>query len=294
MRDVVDVAVFGVIAGTIYALIALSIVLTYRGSKVLNFALGEIGTLGLFVTWALRDRAGVPYLPAAVLGIGTAIALGIAFEWLVVRPMMDAERLAVAVATVGLGLAILAIEEVRNGPTPRALPPAVHGVAFHLDGVPVTWAQVQAFAGAVVVTATLTLLLRRSDFGLAVLAAAQDPAAVRLVGAPLWKVSSFTWGAGSGLAVVAALLYEPTVAVFEPGFGSRLFVYGLIAAVVGGLTDLRGALAGGLVVGLLEATAKQINVHLSVNSGLPTAAVAGALLLVLLLRPSGLVGAGRR
>ncbi|HVU75123.1 MAG TPA: branched-chain amino acid ABC transporter permease [Mycobacteriales bacterium] len=289
MRDLIDVLVFGIVAGTIYALIALSVVMTYRGSRVINLALVEVGTGGLFVSWWLWEKAHVPYVIACGLGVAAGVTVGVLFERLVVARMADAERLAVSVATVGVSLAVFGIENIASGQSPRSLRPPVHGIAFRIDGAPVLGTQVFSLAVAVTLALLLTNALRRSDFGLAVLAAAQDPDAVRLVGAPLWRVSAFTWGAGCGLAVIAMILSESTVATFVPGFGGRIFVLGLIGAVVGGLGDLRGAVVGGLAVGLAEAAVNQwVSPHVDVG-GVSTVTVGGVLLAVLLLRPQGLL-----
>jgi len=135
----------------------------------------------------------------------------------------------------------------------------------------------------------LALLLRSTDFGLGVLAAADDPQAVRLVGVPLSRVSLFTWGTGAALASVAALLFEPTITVFAPGYAERIFVGGLVAALVGGLSSLPGAFAGGIAVGVIEVFVRDRTLTSSVP-GLTTLAMFAVILLVLLARPRGLLG----
>jgi len=135
----------------------------------------------------------------------------------------------------------------------------------------------------------LAAFLRRTDFGLGVLAASQDPTMVRLVGVRLSRVSAFTWALAGGLGAVAALLIEPTIGVFAPGFMTQFFIRGLAAALLGGLTSLPGAFVGGLGVGLVEAFVGRAFVQSGVP-GVRTMTVFALLVIVLLVRPAGLLG----
>ena len=134
----------------------------------------------------------------------------------------------------------------------------------------------------------LALFLRRTDFGLSVVAAAQDPDAVRFLGIRLARVSMFTWGLAAALSATAALLIQPTIGVISPGAYQALFVKALAAALIGGLTSMSGAFVGGLVVGVAEAEIRHATVS-STLTGLPELAIFAALVAVLLLRPNGLL-----
>ena len=143
--------------------------------------------------------------------------------------------------------------------------------------------QVIGLVLALVLGFGLQAALRRSDFGLGILAAAQDPQAVRLVGISMSRISLTIWGAGAALSAVAALLVEPTVGVFGPGYASELYVVGLAAAVIGGLSSLPGAVVGGVSIGLAEAAAGRYLADLGIP-GLRYLVVLGLLLAVLLGR----------
>lgn len=249
-----QVLVLGLIAGGIYALFAVGVVLVYRGTGVLTFANGEVGTAALYVAAVLVTDSGLPWFVGAAAALAFAVALGTLFEFLVVRRMVGSDPVSVAVATVGLGLLLFALQTQVFGESPKSLAGPVDG-GFTVAGVIVTPTQVAALVIAVGLAFGLQSALRRTDFGLGILAAAQDPAAVRLVGVPLSRVSLTIWGAGAALAAVAALLVEPTVGVFAPGYASELYIVGLAAAVVGGLTSLPGAFVGGVVLGVAEAAA---------------------------------------
>lgn len=284
-----QVIVFGLVAGGIYGLFAVGIVLVYRGSGVINFAQGEVGTLALFLAWYLITDRGWPWLAGAVAAIALAAGVGWAFERLVVRPMIDASRVAVAVATVGLLGFLLALEFKLFSESPRAIAGPIGGLGVKVAGVFVSPTQILALVVTVAVAGGLALLLKRTDFGLGVLAAAEDPVAVRLVGVPLARVSGFIWAAGAATAALAALLIEPTIGVFVPGFASELFLRGMAAAVVGGLKSLPGAFVGGLVVGLIEAGAGRWLSDLSLP-GIQVLSVFTLILVVLLFRPQGILG----
>ncbi|HVT76031.1 MAG TPA: branched-chain amino acid ABC transporter permease [Acidimicrobiales bacterium] len=284
-----QVLVLGVLAGSIYALFAVGIVLVYRGTKVLNFAQGEVGTAGLFVaTWLTVDHHA-PWIVGAVAAVAFAALVGVAFERFVVRPMGDAPRVAVAVATVGLLLFISSVELVvfKLGSKPRSISGPINGAGVSLAGVVVSPTQIISLAVGLAVGIALAVLLRRTDFGLGVLAAAQDSAAARLIGVPVNRVSAFVWGTGAAMSAIGCLLIAPGLGAFSPGAVSRLFLFGLAAAVLGGLTSLPGAFAGGLLVGLVEAGAGRVFENASLP-GTKTLAVFVLLLVGLLVRPNGL------
>lgn len=282
--------VLGLIEGGIYGLLAVGIVLVYRGSRVLNFAQGEIGTIGLFVAWYLTTDRGYPWIVGAAGAVLVATAIGLGFERLVVRKMADASRISVAVATVGLLLFLLALGFRLFGESPRSVRGPIAGQGVTLAGVIVSPTQILSLVITLAIGFGLAALLQRTDFGLGVLAAADDPTAVRLVGASLAKVSAFTWGAGAAISALAVLLIEPSIGVFGPGFASELFVYAMTAALVGGLASLPGAFVGGLAVGLLKVFVTSATITSSLP-GIPILSVFALILVVLLVRPGGLFGA---
>lgn len=279
--------VIGVTEGSIYALLALGVVLVYRGSRVLNFAQAEIGTAGAFLAWRLNAQLHVPWPVTCVIAVAACVTIGVLFERLVASRLVAAPRVTVSVATVGLFSLIAALEGGFFAGQLKPIPGPVKGTGWQVAGVVISWSKVISLVLVLAVGLGLSLLLRRSDFGLGLLAAADDPQAVRLVGVRLWQVQAFTWGAGAGLSCIAALLIFPPVGGVSVLGTERLFVLALAAALVGGLTNLQGALIGGLAIGLVEAAARHVNV--SGVEGLPTVLVFALVLIVLLARPQGLV-----
>ena len=284
--------VVGVVTGCIYGLIALGLVLVYKGSRVLNFAQAEIGTACLYVAYELSGTKTLhlPYLAGAAAAVLVAVVIGLLFEWLVVSRMGSAPRLSVAVATIGLFTFLFFSEIYLFGPSPYYLPPPITGHGLQVVGVFISPTQLVAFGVIGVVGLALAAFLRYTDFGLAILAAAQDPTAVRLIGVPLRRVSMFTWGAAAGLSAIAALLIEPTITVIAPGvIGEPLLIGGLAAALLGGLTSLPGAFVGGIIIGILN-TEFQFAFGGSGFPGIPALDLFVIVVLVLLVRPQGLLG----
>lgn len=281
--------VAGVVNGAIYGLIALGIVLVYKGSRVLNFAQGEIGTFALFVTWWFVTKQNWPWLGGALMGIATAVFIGLLFERLVVRRMVEASRLSVAVATIGLFLFLIAASAFAFSEALVVLPPPIKGLGPRIFDFYVSPTALLGLATVGVLGFGLTSFLRRTDFGLGVLAAAQDPSMVRLVGVRLSRVSAFTWGLAGALGAIAALLIEPIVGAFAPGFMTQFFLRGLAAALLGGLVSLPGAFVGGIALGVIEALV--VKAFFSTTfPGVSSVTVFLVIVIVLLFRPSGLLG----
>jgi branched-chain amino acid transport system permease protein len=281
--------ILGLIAGSIYALIALGITLVYKASRVLNFAQAEVGTLSLYATWWVTVKHHQPWIVGAVASIAAATVIGLVFERAVIRRMLTASRVTVAVATIGLFSLMIAIELALFAGTIYIVPPPLTHGGVSIAGVYVNATQWLALGVVVVVAAALAAFLRFTDFGLAVLASADDPVGAQLMGAPRGRISAFTWATAGALSAVAVLLIEPTVGVLAPGAFNGLFIGGLTAALVGGLSSLPGAFVGGLVVGIAEAEVKA-HLVLKVIPSFQVTAMLIIVLAVLLLRPQGLLG----
>jgi branched-chain amino acid transport system permease protein len=251
-----QVLIIGLISAGIYAMFAVGIVLVYRGTKVLTFAGGEVGTASLYVAAFLVTDQGAPWIVGAIAAVLTAAALGAAFEFFLVRRSVNADPVVTAILTVGLAVTLLATELKVFGGSPKALKPPVRG-GFEIDNVVVSPTQIAAIVTAALLGFGLQAVLRRTDFGLGILAAADDPAAVRLVGVPLSRIRVVLWSGSFGLAALAALLVEPTVGIITPGYASTLYLGGLTAAVIGGLTSLPGAVLGSVVLGVSQAAAQR-------------------------------------
>jgi branched-chain amino acid transport system permease protein len=281
--------VVGLISGGIYGLFALGLVLVYKGSGALNFAQAQIGTFTIFVAQSIVVGHGKPYLVGAVCAVATAVAMGLTFERVAVWPLRARSRLTVTIATLALLSLLIALVLVIFGPLPRQLPPPIHGAGTRIAGVLVQPSQMLSLVFVLAIAVTLAAFLRYTDFGLAVVAAAQDQEAVRFSGIRLARISMFTWGTAAALSAIAALLVEPTIALISPIVYGVLFIKALGAALIGGLESMPGAFVGGIVVGVGEATIRHATISSNL-AGLPELCIFGAILVTLLFRPQGLLG----
>ncbi|MDX1509748.1 MAG: branched-chain amino acid ABC transporter permease [Nitriliruptorales bacterium] len=281
----------GIFVGTIYGLFAVGLVLVYNGSRVINFAQAELGTLAVYLTWTFTDGRDTPRLAAAIAAIVIVAVIGLAFERAVISPLRDAQRITVAVATVGMSLFLVAIELLFWGASPRNMPSPFRGGVTILGFVvnPIHWI---ALGSLIVLSFGLAAFLKRTDFGLGVLASAQDPSAARLVGVRFADVSAFTWVLAAVLGALAALLVQPRLGGFGVGFmTNKFFVPALAAALVGGLRSVRGAFLGGIAVGLIDSLSQYAVAEFRVDiPGVQILALFLVILLVLLVRPQGLLG----
>lgn len=297
MDRFVNAILSGVAEGATYGLIALGIVLVYKATRVLNFAQAEVGTFALYLAWAATDRPiDLPLLPAFDVPLVGGIVFGLAFAAvagagteLVLRPLSGAPRLTVTVATLGLGTVLGAWQVLAFGPDPHPLPPLIGGEAFTIGSTPFVWGRLLALFLAIVLGLGLYAFFKRTLFGLGVLAAAQDQTALRLQGVPFNRVSMFTWASGAVLTALAALILAPAIGSFTPFWVTQTFlVPSLAAALIGGLTSLPGAFVGGLTIGVLQNLAKFYGGR--DIAGLEFVVLFGAMLLVLVFRPNGLMG----
>lgn len=281
--------VLGLIAGSIYALVAAGVTLVYKASRVLNFAQAEVGTLSLYATWWISTRHHQPWIVGAIASVIAAVLIGLIFERFIVRGMLTASRVTVSVATIGLFSLMIAVELALFAGTVYLVPPPIAHGGVTVAGVYVNASQWLALGVVIAVAVGLAAFLRFTDFGLAVQASADDPVAAQLMGAPRARISAFTWGMAGALSAVAVLLIEPTVGVLAPGAFAGLFIGGLTAALVGGLSSLPGAFVGGIVVGIAEA---EVKAHLTIHAipSFQTTAMLIIVLGVLLFRPQGLLG----
>lgn len=278
------ILVEGIAQGSIYGLFALGIILAHRASHVLNLAHGEIGTFAvLAAAWIVR-----PFWPwGAVLALAVGAIVGGLVQLVVVARMEEAPRSSVAVATVGLALLLLGIETHIPGLlTP--IPSPVGGPGPKFFGYYVGATQQFALAATFIVAVALAVMTRWTDVGLATVAASRDRMAARMVAIPVRVISTSLWSGAGMLAALTMALVAPSLGTIAPGTGTALLLRGVAAAVVGGFEQPFGAIAGGVLVGVIEAAAG----HAFVSSSFPgtsTLAVTVVIVGVLLVRPRGIL-----
>lgn len=292
MQTLGEIVVLGLSSGAIYALLAIGLVLVYQTTRVLNFAQAEAGTLAMYLSWWLHETTGAPGWLTALFGITVLIVVGLVFERVVVRPMLDGPRLSLTVATLGL-MSILGFLPVAFWRFSPRFPPDLIDGTVEAAGIVISAVQLLALAGAALLAIALWVLLRKTTLGLGMLAAAEDPSTLRLMGVRLSRISAFTWTSAFALGALAGILTISAIPQFQPFTMTTWFVRGLAAALLGGLTSLPGAVVGGIAVGLLEAAIREVDA-LPFVSGTPAGLAEFSLMLlvlaVLVFRPRGLLG----
>jgi branched-chain amino acid transport system permease protein len=290
MERLLQFAISGLAAGSLYALVALGLVLVYRATRVLNFAHGELATLGTFVVFSLAS-AGWAFPLAVLGGLASAAATAVAFQIGVLAPAerRGAGPLAQVILTLGLSQVLHGLVLWFWRPEPQRFPfPLADGAVLRLGPLVVSLVSLTALACGLAGSGALVLLVHRTRIGLALRAVSENRTAAQVLGLPTRSLLALAWGLSSSLAVAAGIFLAADL-LLDPFFMLDPFLKAFAAATLGGLDRLPGAIAGGLLLGVVESLA---GAYLGVefNTTLAFLLVLG----VLLLRPQGLLGGDLR
>jgi branched-chain amino acid transport system permease protein len=276
----------GLSAGSLYALVALGVVLIYRSTRVLNFAHGDVATLGTFVAFSLlSDKFSFPV--ALVLSLAAGAAVGITFYLVVLvkAQRRGANLLGMIILTLGLALIIQGLVVWKWGAEPVSLPfPISDTKTYKMGAVVVSQLSLATMAAGLVGSVLLYLLVQRTRLGLAMRATSENVMAAQTLGIPTRMVLSVSWGVASALGVVAGIFLAPAL-LLDPFFMLDPFLKGFAAAVLGGLNSLPGAVLGALILGVAESLT---GAYLTIQFKNTLAFV--IIIVVLLIRPEGLLG----
>jgi branched-chain amino acid transport system permease protein len=275
----------GIAAGSLYALVALGIVLLYRTSRVLNFAHGDLATFGTFLTFALLTATRWPFGASAVVGLLATAAIGAAFFFLIIRPAKESTLLGKIVITLGLALVLQGATAVLWGTDTKTFPfPLSDTRVYRVAGVVVSHLSLGSVAIGLALMGGLYGLVQHTRLGLAMRAVSQDTTAAQVLGIPVKRIFALTWGLASALGAAAGILLAP-VTLLDPFMMLDPFLKGFAAAVLGGIDSMPGAAAGGLLLGVLESVFAG---YVSVRFKTTLAFV--IIIAVLIIRPEGLLG----
>ncbi len=301
METVIEVLVFGLQRGAIFGLVGLGLALVYKATRILNFAQGELGTVPAFVALMVMigfDASGDKVanrgllIPAILLAVLVGAVLGVALYALVIRQLGKVSPVTSLVATAGVALFLTTAEINLFEARARRFPRPVNG-GFRLIGteVIVDWHTV-VILGVLGAVALALAAFFRSAPGVALLATAEDPFAAELQGVPVERMRALAWGAAGALGALAGILGAGVFESLTPGFVTATFMIPAFTGVVlGGITSMQGAVAGGFLLGIVSQAAIQIVTSFNLDvPGPPQLAVFVVLLAVLLVRPQGLLG----
>ena len=272
----------GISNGAIYAALALALVMIFNTTGHINFAQGEMALLGTYIAWTLL-AAGLPYWLAFVITVVAAFIFGVSVDRLVIRRFRNAPHLALVVVFVGLLLAFNAAAGWIWGFTIKDFPSPVSGLST--GTVLIGARSLFAILVSLGLLSLLFLFFRFTLLGLAMRAAARNPASARLLGIRVERMLALGWGLASVLGTVAGLLIAP-VTYLEPGMMMSVLLYAFASAMLGGMNSPGGAVLGGLLFGVLENLA---GTYL-IGNDLKLSFALAVVVTVLVIRPNGLFG----
>jgi sulfate-transporting ATPase len=252
MQEVIRFALLGFGVGSLYALAALGLIVIYRGSGVLNFALGAIGMAGAYLWYELRVNHGWPFAAAAIVAVLFSMAIGVLTHLVLMRPLRRASPMVRVIATLGLMITLQAIAVLRYQATPRFVSSALPTNVWHIHGNIVISADRVILLGiAAAFTAALWWLYRYARFGLGTTAVAENQRAAASLGWSPDAIAAVNWALGCGLAGLAAILIAP-IATLQPTVMTNLVLAATAAALVAGFRSFPVALAVGVVMGIAQ------------------------------------------
>ena len=277
----------GISLGSVYAIIALGYTMVYGIAKMLNFAHGDVIMVGGYISFCAMFYLHLPNVVAVLLAVVVCTVLGIFIERLAYKPLRNAPSLAVLITAIGVSYFLQNAALLIWGSDTKSFPSVVNLPSVSLfDGQLVVSAiTIVTVIAGVVVMVGLTMFTGKTRMGKAMRACSEDRGAATLMGINMNSTISLTFAIGSGLAAVAGVLMCSAYPTLIPTTGSLPGIKAFTAAVIGGIGSIPGAFVGGLVLGVIEIFAKAY-----VGTQLADAIVFGVLIVVLLVKPSGLLG----
>ena len=281
----------GISTGALYALVALGLVVVYKATSVVNFAHGEMFMLGGFLAFTFHVMLGWQYMVSLVLAVIGSFVLGIGVDRIAFRPLMQRQTLvSVLLCMVGLSFFLKGAARHLWGGKGDYLtfPPLVSPEPMQFGGIMIMSQQLVVLIACGIVMAVFMVFFKLTRAGRFMQATADNPKAAKLVGLRVDRVYMMTFGVGAAVAGAAGVLMAPLTLLY-PDMGFMLFIKGFAAAVLGGLTSIPGALLGGFLIGIIEQLAAGYW-----HTGLQEVAAFIIIMIVMIFRPTGLLGGSRR
>ena len=278
--------VSGISLGSIYAIIALGYTMVYGIAKMLNFAHGDVIMVGGYISFIAANYWGLPTVVSIVIAMLVCTVLGIVIEGLAYRPLRSAPSLAVLITAIGVSYFLQNSALLIWGANPKAYTPVVSGTLRLFQGqLSISYVSMVTVAACIIIMIALTLFTSRTRMGKAMRACSEDKGAAQLMGINVYFTISLTFAIGSALAAVAGVLlcsFSPTL---MPTTGSMPGIKAFTAAVFGGIGSIPGAFLGGILLGVIESLARGY-----ISTQLSNSIVFAVLIIILLVRPAGLLG----
>ena len=289
MQQFVQQLINGVSLGSIYALIALGYTMVYGIIKLINFAHGDIYMVGAYIGFFAVTQANISIIPALIISMVVTGLLGIVVERLAYKPLRHAPRISVLITAIGVSFFLEYTSMYFVSPTPRTFPNVMESASFHFGSFVINGQQLLIFAITFILMVILTYIVQKTKMGKAMRAVSFDTETAQLMGIDANRVISFTFGIGSALAAAGGVLVGVYYNSIDPLMGIMPGLKAFVAAVLGGIGSIPGAMTGGIILGVIEALVSGF-----ISSTFRDAAAFAILILVLLLKPSGIFGKNTR
>ena len=274
----------GLQTGSVYALVALGYSMVYGIILLLNFAHGDIIMIGAYTAFYAMTAFHLHPIFSVVLAVITSTLLGVVIDKVAYTPLRSAPRLSLLITAIGISFLLENGAQLLFGADTKSMDTLVPGnVTF--GPVTVSYTAILTIIVAVIAMVALTLLVQKTKLGKAMRAVSEDMGAAQLMGISLNKTISFTFAVGSALAGIGSVLYLCAYSQASPTMGSMLGLKAFVAAVLGGIGSIPGAMVGGFAIGLLEALVAAVGLSVWKD-----AVVFAILIVVLLVKPSGIMG----
>ena len=285
---IIQYLINGISIGSVYAIIALGYTMVYGIIRMINFAHGDfimVGAYTLFYTIPLMINAGMPAWLAVIAAIVVCVVVGITVEIVAYRPVRGQGSMTALITALAMSLFLENLAMVLFGANPKSVTAVFNLPTVTFLGATLQTKYLLTFGIGAFMMVALQLFVKKTKMGKAMRAVPQDKEASTLMGINVNKIITTTFAIGSGLAAVAALMYCSTYPRCTTDMGSMMGLKAFIAAVLGGIGSIPGAMVGGLVVGLVE-----IFVKVYIAPGWYEAITYGLLIVVLLVKPTGILG----
>lgn len=275
----------GLILGSVYALLALGYTMVYGIIKLINFAHGDIYMMGAFMGYFLINSLHLNFFLALILAMVGTAALGVLVEFLAYRPLRNSTRIAALITAIGVSFFLEYVMVYFVGANTRSFPQVIETVRYNFGPISLTNIQLMILVISLILMVLLRVIVQKTKMGKAMRAVSVDSDAAQLMGINVNRTISFTFALGSALAGAAGVLIALYYNSLEPLMGMTPGLKSFVAAVLGGIGIIPGAALGGFVIGLLETFATAFGM-----SDFRDAIVYGILILILLVRPAGILG----
>lgn len=275
----------GISLGSIYALIALGYTMVYGIIKLINFAHGDVYMIGAYVGFAVTTYTRLGFLPALVISMITCAVLGVLIERIAYKPLRASTRIAVLITAIGMSLLLEYVMMFFVGAEVRSYPKLMANKVFHFGNVVINTQQIYIVITAVALMILLQFIVHKTRTGKAMRAVSIDRDAAQLMGIKIDNTISFTFAVGSAFAGAAGVLVGIYYNSIDPLMGIMPGLKAFIAAVFGGIGNIPGAMIGGVAIGVMETLVSGYG-----NSMYRDAVVFAFLIIILILKPSGLLG----